>query len=174
MSTSDLFILNQKSTTWVREFQNGWGSGPCIWDHLAARYFPNLNFTNYDRADYIGFERKNRMVWDLAEKSSPITSEERVALMMTFDKAYVPIAHLKLAGEACKEAFKQIRAFGHWKGVNHWNAFGDTLIELAGRKHHRAARGVVLNCTSVAEMWLTPSEDYLTNAWPIFKEDTNA
>lgn len=167
MSTSDLYILNGKSTRWVAEFHNGWGSGPCIWDHLASKYFPDVNFTDFNRADYVGWERKNRMVWDLAGDER-VTKEERTALMLTFDRSYVPTAYLKVAGEACVAADRMISDHGFWKGVNHWKAIGEKLIELSELKLHRQARGVVLNCTSVNDVWIQASADYLEGAWPIF------
>ncbi len=167
MSTSDIYILNGKSTTWVAEFRNGWGSGPCMWDHLANKYFPDVNFTDYDRIDYVGWDRKNRMVWDLAGEDR-VSGPERVALMLTFDKSFVPTSHLKEAGEACIKAYDMIVAHGFWEGVNHWRAIGDALIDLSKKPLHRNARGVVLNCTSINDVWLTPSREYLENAWPIF------
>jgi hypothetical protein len=170
MSTSDLYILNRKSTTHCAEFRNGWGSGPCIWDHLASKYFPDVNFSDYDRKDYVGHDRKNRMVWDLASDKR-VTGEERAVLMISFDKAYVPKSHLKEAGEACVAAHGMIEAHGFWNGVNHWKAIGEALIGLSKRKLHWQARGVVLNCTSVQDMWIQPSRDYLANAWPIFEEN---
>jgi hypothetical protein len=169
MSTSDLYILNGKSTRWVAEFRNGWGSGPCIWDHLASKYLPNVNFTDFDRKDYVGWERKCQMTWDLAGEER-VTAEERIALMMTFDLSYAPIDHLKAIGNACIKAHAMIEDHGFWSGVNHWRAIGEALIEVAENTHHRHSRGVVLNCTSVNDVWMQPSPNYLEKAWPIYEE----
>lgn len=172
MSYSTLYILNQKSTTEVAEFRNGYGSGPCIWDHLAERYLSHVNFKDYNRMDYVGIERKWNMVWELAAEGTAITREERIAMMITFDKAYIPLPFLNHAGEACQLAYEQIVEFGYWKGVNHWKDIGTALCDMSQDAFHHAARGVVLNCTSVADMWSQPSADYLENAWSIYGDET--
>lgn len=171
MSTTDLYILNRKSTRWVAEFRNGWGSGPCIWDHLASKYLTQFNFTDFNRADYIGHDRKYAMVWKLHDE---ITSAEQVAMQMTFDRAFVPIDYLEAAGKACIEAHELIEAHGFWKGVNHWRDIGSKLIELADHKFHPQARGIVLSCTSVSDPWQVPRADFLSDAWPIFEEEDEA
>jgi hypothetical protein len=170
MSTSDLYVINRRSTRWVQEFSNGWGSGPCIWDHLASKYLSEFNFTDYERSDYIGRDRKYPMIWKLGNNSSPITTEEKIALRMTFDKAFVPKAHLKIAGEACVAAHGMIEAHGFWDGVNHWRAIGEALIELSKRKFHWQARGIALSCTSVGDPWQFANNDDLDDAWAIMKE----
>jgi hypothetical protein len=168
MSTSDLYILNRKSTRRVARFLNGWGSGPCIWDHLASKYLPQFNFTDFDRDDYVGHDRKYAMVWELHDE---ITEAELVALQMTFDRAFVPIDDLMTAGEACIAAHGMIEAHGFWTGVNHWQNIGNKLIELADHKFHPQARGIALSCTSVSDPWLVPRADFLDNAWPIFEDE---
>lgn len=168
MTTTDLYILNKKSTRWVAEFVNGWGSVPCIWDHMAYKYYPNANFTRHGDPDYISRDDMNQMVWNLASDDQ-VTTEERVALMMTFDRSYVPITYLKVAGEACVTAAKMIDDAGFWKGVNHWKAIGEKLIELSSMNFHHQARGVVMNGSSVCDWWNDPNTDYLENAWPIIQ-----
>ncbi|NTF23534.1 hypothetical protein G6L37_34755 [Agrobacterium rubi] len=167
MSTSDLYILNGKSTRWVAAFRNGWGSAPCLWDHLASKYLPQVNFTDPYGVGFVGWERKNEMVWGLFDDDR-VTREERIALALTFDLSYVPLTYLQPAGDACIDAGRMILEHGAWAGVNHWQAIGEKLIELADMNFHRNARGVVLNCTSVNDLWVEPSADYLENAFPIF------
>jgi hypothetical protein len=111
------------------------------------------------------------MVWDLYKETSPLTAEERVVLNMTFDRAFVPKDRLKATGKACIATHDLIEIHGFWKGVNHWQAIGNTLIGLADRKFHPQARGIALSCTSVSDMWQSPSADYLDNAWPIEVEE---
>lgn len=159
MSTSDLYILNQKSTTHLAEFRNGWGSAPRCWDYLAAKYLPQgLKYSMFD-------DGAARKVWDLASDSR-VSAEERLALMMTFDGAYIPLEHLEEAGIACEEFGKLCEDGAH---VNHWPAFGLALREEAKKKHSRHMRGVCLSCTSVSDPWRGAGEETIAKAWSIFK-----
>lgn len=168
MSTSDLYIINGKSVSHVAEYRNGWGSAPICWDFLADRYFPDVNFTDYMRPDFVGHDRKWKMVWGLT-KDDRLSNEEKVTLMVTFDNAYVPVEYLKEAGEALKKFYDLSRVWSEGK-VNHWDDIGNDLIRLAGKKMHRHARGVALSCTSVSDPWIGDNPDSLEKAWPIFEE----
>ncbi len=160
MSTSDLYILNKKSTTHVAEFSNGWGSGPAAWDYLGSKYI--------DEAPTYSLNMDHmKKVWALA--SDPrVARHEKIALMMTFDKSFIPLDKLSDAAEAC-------RRFGQESDnsnrVNHWVEFGDALDEIAKQKHNRHARGVVLACTSICDTWIEPTDDYLENAWSIYADE---
>lgn len=158
MSTSDLYVLNGKSTTHLAEFRNGWGSAPIAWDHLAAKYIDEV-------PAYSMSESHLRKVWELAsdERLEPY---ERCVLMMTFDRSYVPVANLTDAADACEQFGK---ACENGRSENHWQAIGAALREAASRKLGRHARGVCLSCTSVSDHWINPSDDWLTKAWPIFE-----
>ncbi|QIG76170.1 hypothetical protein EVC24_149 [Rhizobium phage RHph_I4] len=170
MSYSTLYLLNKKSTREVKDFRNGWGSCPLCWDYLAEVYFADLNFTDYNRTDYIGFDRKWKMVWALAD-TDRLKSCEMLALKMTFDYAYVPITHLAEAGEECREFHKLSSALPSFVNhVNHWEDIGLTLLELSQRKFSLHTRGVVLNGTSVNNIWWSPTKERLENAWPIYEE----
>ena len=103
-------------------------------------------------------------VWELADDDR-LKHYEKVALMMTFDRMYIPLECLDDASEAC-EKFGTESYDG--KRVNHWSAFASTLHELGKLKHNRHARGVCLSCTSVCDPWAEPSNDYLEHAWPIY------
>ena len=157
MSTSDLYWLNAKSTTWVAEFRNGWGSGPAVWDYLGLKYIEEL--PAYSMAD-----SHLKKVWALATDPR-LEPCERLALYMSFDKAFVPVASLLKAGELAIE-FWDLSLNG--SQVNHWRAIGEALLELTKQPIDRRRRGVVLNCTSVADLWGQPSKAYLAEAWPIF------
>lgn len=159
MSTSDLYILNQKSTTHLAEFQNGWGSAPRCWDYLAGKYLGQSG-----SAVMFGGDLTKR-VWALA-RDERVSAEERLALMLTFDGAYIPIKHLEEAGVAC-EKFGEMCENG--QTVNHWPAFGAALRKEASKKHSRHARGVCLSCTSVSDPWGHADETALAKAWSIFK-----
>lgn len=154
MSTSDLYILNKKSTTHFTEFRNGWGSAPICWDHLAKKY--GVQSSLFDM----------KPVWDLAS-GDRLAHHEKIALMMTFDAAFVPLDMLSDAADACERFGAEINFPGR---VNHWPAFGAAL-RLAEKKHHnRFARGVCLSCTSVSDNWGYGS-DWPEKAWSIYAND---
>lgn len=160
MSTTDLYILNAKSTSHISEFQNGWGSAPLAWDYLGAKYIAEKPVYRLDQGHL-------RKVWALAY--DPRLSEcEKVSLMMTFDRAFVPVSQLDRAGkciikfgEMCDDAAR----------VNHWPAIGACLISEGKKKHTRHMRGVAMSSTSVSDAWDWPEPDQLFGAWPIYGPD---
>lgn len=158
LSTSDLYLLNRKSTRHLAEFRNGWGSAPVAWDYLADRYIA-------ERPVYAMSEDHLKRVWALAADER-LTRDERFELMLTFDRAFVPLANLAEAGRACV-AFAEASEPKSPHVVNHWRAIGARLVHLQGEHHGRHARGVVLSATSVSDCWSDPSADWLENAWPI-------
>lgn len=157
MSTSDLYILNGKSTSHLAEFRNGWGSAPVIWDHLGEKYVPERPTYSFDGGHL-------RKVWALAGDDR-LASHEKICLMITFDKAYIPLANLTEAADACARMGAET---SHMPGVNHWIGIGDELRKAAKQHFSRHARGIVLSPTSVSDCWGFPSNDWLKNAWPIF------
>jgi len=170
MSTSDLYILNKKSTRHFAEFRNGWGSAPLAWDFLAEKYLSEFNLTDYMHPDYIGSSRKWEMVWKLASDTK-LKLCERIVLMITFDRAFVPKQHLKEAGEACNEFYGMTAGTpGFENHANHWGAIGQSLIQMSKQRLSQNARGACLSCTSVNDIWIDPSDEQLSGAWPIFAE----
>jgi hypothetical protein len=161
VSTSDLYILNEKSTRHLAEFRNGWGSAAIAWDHLAEKYIP-------EKPVYTLSGDHMKKVWALAGDSR-LAGHERVVLMMTFDRAYVETAYLGQAAEAC-ERFGAETQDG--LRVNHWAAIGAWLRKASTMKLGRHARGICLSCTSVSDMWGEPTNEQLVTAWPIYAELT--
>lgn len=167
MSTSDLYILNKKSTTHFREFRNGWGSAPLAWDFIGEKYIPEKPVYSMD-SEYL------RRVWALAGDTR-LEACERIVMMMTFDRAFVPRDRLKEAGEACQDFGRMSsRSAGYHDRVNHWHDIGSALIEMSNAKLTRHARGAALSCTSVSDMWGWPEDDQLSRAWPIFKAEAES
>ncbi len=161
MSTSDLYVLNEKSTRHLAEFRNGWGSAPVAWDFLATKYIAEKPLYSMDK----GHMQK---VWDLA--SDPrLELCERAVLMMTFDRSYVPTANLRDAAEACAKFGALIE---NGRSANHWPAIGEALRRAATMRLGRHARGVCLSCTSVSDPWGNPAEDWLEDAWSIYADET--
>jgi hypothetical protein len=161
MSSSDLYVLNQKSVTHIAEFRNGWGSAPVVWEYLGEKYVPEKPI--YAMGDD-GYMRK---VWALS-RDERLLECERVALVMTFDWAYVPFANLTYMADKCEEFFA---LSNDNRRENHWASIGASLRLEAGKKHHRHARGICISCTSVNDIWQHTSETGrgFPDAWPIFK-----
>lgn len=160
MSTTDLYVLNQKSVRHAAEFQNGWGSAPLVWDYLGEKYIT-------ERPVYSLDQQHLKRVWRLADDTR-LTTGERTALMLTFDYGYVPRDKLKLAGEACQQFHADTSARPELANrVNHWAAIGAALIDLAGGKLSRHAKGAALSCTSVCDIWLSADKTTFAKAWPI-------
>lgn len=160
MSTSDLYILNQKSVTHYAEFPNGWGSGPVVWEFIGNKYIENK--PQYWEMNLSVLKE----IWALAG-SDKLEEDERIAMMLTFDKAFVPASHFKQAGHACIKFYDRSRTD---ERVNHWAAIGDALIGLSEQKLSRYARGACLSCTSVNDIWCGANAEHLASAWPIFDE----
>ena len=157
MSTSDLYILNKKSTTHLAEFQNGWGSAPFCWMQLSVKYLgKEFNLLN------------PTPTWKLAGQGR-LQRFELIVLKMTFDRAYIPLANLSEAGAACIE-FGTSTDITHKKMVNHWPAIGRTLQKASKRKYRPHVRGVSLSCTSVADCWGANVQDWIEGAWSYFEE----
>ncbi|MDF1685313.1 MAG: hypothetical protein P1U50_00875 [Parvibaculaceae bacterium] len=153
MSTSDLYILNKKSTTHLAEFSNGWGSGPRCWDHLAEKYLGRgFSFPYLDAV----------MTLSLGER---LLQHEKIALMTTFDWAYIPLGNLSEAADACEKFGVECE---NGVSVNHWPEIGMSIRKAGAIKHNRHARGVCLSCTSVSDIWCQISPDQAAKAWPIY------
>lgn len=160
MSTSDLYVLNKVSTTHFAEFWNGWGSAPVVWRYIGEKYVT-------DKPQYWEMDDKTlKQIWALASDPK-LEVDERVVLMMTFDHSFVPIKHLKEVGEACITFHSRVRDTDR---VNHWADIGEALIRLSAKRHSRFARGAVLSCTSVNDIWCQPGDEQIAKAWPICKE----
>lgn len=159
MSTSDIYILNKRSTRHVAEFRNGWGSAPVAWDFLGAKYLGFAKPIILDRA-------RLQQVWDL-HRGALLSAQEKIVLLMTFDGAYIPLSRLQEAGEAC-DAFGAESDDGIH--ANNWAEIGRSLIRLSNSKFSRFARGAALSCTSVSDPWVDATANQLSKAWPIFRE----
>jgi hypothetical protein len=164
MSTTDLYVLNKASVRHLAEFRNGWGSAPIVWDFLAEKYLGGR--VNPFSGD--GY----RPVWDLASDDR-LTAAEKVVLMMTFDRMFVPIDHLDAAADACGEFYTQSAAWSN-NMVNHWGAIGEALRSAKSLRRSRHARGVCMSCTSVSDPWIDAQADTFGKAWSIFKDDDRA
>lgn len=162
MSSSDLYVLNKRSTTWLAGFRNGWGSGPVAWDWIGERYIA-------EKPIYSGDRRYLEKVWAL-HSDKRLSADERIVLLMTFDRAYVPLDKCKEAGDSCVTFWERSH---NGERVNNWGDIGQFLLSVAGKKFNRFARGVCLSCTSVSDVWCEASQDQINGAWSIFDEPSH-
>lgn len=159
MSSSDLYVLNGKSTTHLATFRNGWGSAPIVWDYLAYKYIA-------EKPAYSMASDHLERIWALASDQR-LSHAERVVLMMTFDRAYVPVEQLVDAADACAVVGAAVE---NGRQANHWPAISEALRAAASMNLGRHARGVCLSCTSVSDAWCSPSPEQITKAWSIYAE----
>lgn len=161
MSTSDLYILNRKSTQHIAEFRNGWGSAPLVWDYLGDKYID-------ENPIYSMSESYLKKVWAL-HKDSRLEEWERIPLLMTFDKAYVPLDKVIEASVACLRFNTEVGPLPKFKDrVNHWASIGNALAFVPHKKLSRFARGVVLSPMSVSDSWGQPTKNWLDEAYSIY------
>lgn len=156
MSTTDLYTLNGKSVRHRVEFNNGWGSAPILWDYVSEVHMGGE-----------GWEKHN--IFD-AIPNADIPVNIRALLMMTLDRAYVPLRSLETFGQYCLE-FYELSSQRYPDRVNHWGGIGEHFIAAHHEKFHRAARGIVISFTSVDDPWYFADTSVVTNAWSIFAEE---
>lgn len=110
--------------------------------------------------------------WDKSWKlhdDDRLTAAERTCLLMTFDYAYVPLDKLEDTAWLCDE-FGILSEDG--ERVNHWRAVGRELFEASKQRWGRHARGIALNCTSVADIWIDAYPSQIKDkAWSIYEDD---
>ena len=151
--------MNEKSVAGIDEYGNGWLSGPVLWDYLSEKYLGGKPTYSLDK------DHMDR-VWKLAYDQN-VEDDDRIALIMTFDYAYVGWDNLARAAEACAYVHLEITKNDVNRGSN-WSRFAETLLQLSEQKRPtRFARGVALSCTSVSDPWEFPSKETFERAWEI-------
>lgn len=149
MSYTTLYILNQKSTTYQKEYSNSGVSAPLVWDYLSIKY---LGLKRMPLGYSSDKEQDLQRLWDLAV--DPRLSEDEVVVhRMTFDNEYVPIHLFQMAADSCRIFFSKSLAELGRERENHWYSIGDDLERLTEKKLNRFARGACLGCTSVSDPW---------------------
>lgn len=127
------------------------------WDYLGKKYVGETPKYSLDHSHL-------NKVWALY-KDTRLQHHERIVLMMTFDKAYVPIDNLEDAAECCERFGLECENGTH---VNHWRAIGKALKSATSLRFNRFARGIALSPTSVNDMWC--GDEWVDSAWSIYDE----
>lgn len=159
MSESTLLILNQKSATHLKDYQNGHGSAPVLWGLIAEKYFGADPYRVLDRD-------LNRQIYRGLAQYTPA---EACALLLCCDFYYAPIKYGAYVADHLMEVGHEIEQ-KYPEKVNHWEAIGHTILETHNRgKFSRFAQGYVLNCTSVEDVYWHGAD--FSRAKSIFKEE---
>jgi len=153
VSSSRLGILYKTRVTWRYEFKNSWGTAPCLWDWIYRTYIdPAAEWLSV-----MGNNRGLKKVWGLLDDYS-IPVGVRAALLLTLDRAVILREHVSQVAWPiyndliCAKGFSDRR-----EAVNHWAQIQYILVHEGvaglGIKIPRRGIGVVLDCTSVADVW---------------------
>jgi len=146
MSASSLYMVFQKSAREIKEYANGWGTGPAIWDYMVKEYL------GYEGSALMlggfGSDDGLRPLWDLAVDEK-VPELDRFVLGFTFDMVFCPPDTLGVLGDACRQVGGKIGAMFPER-VNHFPQIGEDILTVD--LDHRAA-GIALTCTSVSDQW---------------------
>lgn len=139
MSRTTTFALYKTKVTAIAEHRNGHGSGPAIWDYASLKALgKKMDLFNSD-----GF-------WS-CWKSPLLDDDEKAVLLFTYDDAFVEFEHLEKFASACRKVHDRIIERSDWTW-NHFAAIADDADKIRGKKDRRC-RGMVVQCTSVADNW---------------------
>lgn len=139
----------------AEELQNGWGSGPVIWNDMAIKY---LNLESHQ------YMMKIDELWPLANRID-IPYHHRAVLAMTYARMYVKSEHYKLAADCIRKYLADFPE--NDKYVNHW----PRIAEIFESNPDCPAIGLWL--TSVSENlflgeWVEENDDYSQPDWSRF------
>jgi hypothetical protein len=147
MSYSTLYTLFKTTYRATKEYRNSWGTGPLIWSYLNERYL--------HRDRWAWTAANDGRLWGLArEETVPLCI--RMAHVVTFDRALIPIDKAKYVGNLLIEASDILKKYSP-DYVNHFASIGNDLIK---ERPDKRAIGFGLNCTSVSDVW---HEHYRSN-----------
>ena len=159
MSCSTLFKYHGKKVYHVKDFRNGHGSGPSIWE-LVSQVCTGQKFRIFDTDNF----------WPLY-KSNKLSDSQRAVLLFTYDNNYVSRDNIKMFAKACIEVHQDILNKTDWKW-SHWEDIGNSILEAKLTKY---AKGFCLRCTSVTDAWdECPPESQVGEVYEIIKELENS
>lgn len=158
MSATVLYVLNTRSVGFIEEFEGSWGTGPRAWDFLSNKYFGHGMWEGCRK-------RPAGQVITELESHPGLEGDEKLVLFFMCRYAYIPLAHLKVAAEACETFGARIPSDDN---TNHWSDIGRALREMSETRFSRHARGACLTVTDIEDEWRW-NKGAVEKAWSIFK-----
>jgi len=142
MSYSTLWLVYKTRTRSIKEYRNGHGTAPPLWDMLCEQYL-------HKEPHYWLLNKNPKDLWALY-KDKTIPLYKRFTFFMTFDRAVVDPSDFQRAIECCQKLYLEIEAEKP-NYVNHWQSIADDIKNI-GKIDYRA-QGIALGCTSVSDPW---------------------
>jgi hypothetical protein len=140
MSYSTLYKVYKTKVTTLKEYRNGWGTAPVIWDYLEAKYLESKTSIWTDAQPLWGLWKDQRVPKSL-----------RMIHLFCMDGAIIRIENITEAAALILEGAKILKA-EYPERVNHWADIANDLFSLQGLKDKRL-QGIGLNGTSVHDVW---------------------
>jgi len=151
MSCSTLYKVYRTTARGLIQFRNGYGSGPPVWEMVAAK----LGLENPSTVAMFG-SHEARKVWN-AVRGTEIPLSWKWALAFTFDKTILNPEDTEIAANAFRETHQDILRWTRYTW-SHWESIADA-IEGSPKLDYRAL-GFALGCTSVSDPW----EDFIRSS----------
>lgn len=142
MSTSALCQVFRTKATTVREYRNGWGTGPLVWKYIAEVVMGKPG------ADWSGYGSDHESFWAFA-RSAAVPRPIAACHTLCCDYALVLRKDCKAMSDLVSEGGRILREWAP-QNVNHFEAIAGDLLNVT---LDRRARGFGLCCTSVADVW---------------------
>lgn len=164
MSYSTLYEVHRTKVTSIREYSNGHGSAPPVWDYLWQTHVgPKLTprelaslYTPPDEPDYpvrkfpmmASDQSITSKLWALADDES-VPKDHRAILLLTCDRWYVGTADTTEFAAALDRMHAAILAETKWT----WTHLAAIAADLRTHKPRRRPMGYGVSCTSVCDSW---------------------
>jgi len=161
MSYSTLWEVYKTKVISVKEFHNGHGTGPAIWDCICQ------NFLGFEEYSWLTEDHMNTL-WPSWENPE-IPDFLRFTLMVTYDRSYIEPNRLIEAADYLDKGHEYILAHTSWVW-SHFEAIALTLRQLTDRKLDHRLLGIGLGCTSVSDPWEDGYPKYGQTPWGIFEK----
>lgn len=140
MSYSTLYKVYKTKVRTLKEYRNGWGTAPVIWNYLEAKYLKSKSSIWTDA----------QPLWGLC-KDQRVPKSLRMIHLFCMDGAIIKIENIAEAAALILEGSKILKA-EYPDRVNHWGDIANDLLSLQGLKDKRL-QGIGINATSVYDVW---------------------
>jgi hypothetical protein len=141
MSYTSLYEIYKTKKLITKEFDNGYGSAPPVWDYLCSHY---LN------VESIHMLFNKQPLWNLI-RDTTVPLSIRLCHAFTFDYAIVSPEHFPLMSEACADMQHILKTWPAWtNNVTHWGLFSEFFKTL---KVNKRCLGIGMQVTSCSDVW---------------------